>query len=89
MECLKPLKEEKKIEAYRDIEELTLHSEKLEIKRAYNTAYVNACVYINAERERERERALLKEGESRRYCDCHLPFFNGQSTVNLDRSILH
>jgi hypothetical protein len=54
MECLKPLKEEKKIEAYKDIEELTLHSEKLEIKRAYNTAYVNACVYINAERERER-----------------------------------
>jgi hypothetical protein len=87
MEFLKPLKEEKKIEAYKDIEELTLHSEKLEIKRAYNTAYVNACVYINA--ERERERALLKEGESRRYCDCHLPFFNGQSTVNLDRSILH
>jgi hypothetical protein len=60
MECLKPLKEEKKIEAYRDIEELTLHSEKLEIKRAYNTAYVNACVYINAERERERELGFIE-----------------------------
>jgi hypothetical protein len=52
----KTIKRREKDKAYREIEELTLHSEKLEIKRAYNTAYVNACVYINAERERERER---------------------------------
>jgi hypothetical protein len=50
----KTIKRREKDKAYREIEELTLHSEKLEIKRAYNTAYVNACVYINAERERER-----------------------------------